>query len=117
MKFLVDAQLPVRLARVLQYVGHDTIHTKDLPRQNATPDSEINLLSIQAGRIVITKDRDFIDSFMIKQQPYKVLILTTGNINNNQLIDLFMKNLPQLAELFQQHSLIELNRDTIVVAL
>ena len=39
MKFLVDAQLPVRLARVLQSVGHDTIHTQDLPRQNATPDS------------------------------------------------------------------------------
>ncbi|WP_333156796.1 DUF5615 family PIN-like protein [Microcoleus sp. B9-D4] len=63
----------------------------------------------------MTKDRDFLDSFMIKQQPYKLLILTTGNINNNQLIDLFMNNLPQLAELFQEHSLIEMNRDTIVV--
>ena len=115
MKFLVDAQLPVRLACVLQSVGHDTIHTQDLPRQNATPDSEINLLSIQESRIVITKDRDFLDSFMISQQPDKLLILTTGNINNNQLIDLFVKNLPQLAELFQQHSLIEMNRDTIVV--
>lgn len=115
MKFLVDAQLPLRLARVLQSAGGDTIHTKDLPRRNATPDSEINLLSIQESRIVITKDRDFLDSFMIKQQPYKLLILTTGNINNNQLIDLFMNNFPQLAELFQEHSLIEMNRDTIVV--
>jgi predicted nuclease of predicted toxin-antitoxin system len=115
MKFLVDAQLPVRLARVLQSAGWDTIHTQDLPRRNATPDSEINFLSIQESRIVITKDRDFLDSFMIKQQPYKLLILTTGNINNNQLVDLFMNNLPQLAELFQEHSLIEMNRDTIVV--
>jgi predicted nuclease of predicted toxin-antitoxin system len=115
MKFLVDAQLPLRLARVLQSAGCDTIHTKDLPRRNATPDSEINLLSIQESRIVITKDRDFLDSFIIKQQPYKLLILTTGNINNNQLIDLFMNNLPQLAELFQEHYLIEMNRDTIVV--
>ena len=115
MKFLVDAQLPLRLARVLQSAGCDTIHTKDLPRRNATPDSEINWLSIQESRIVITKDRDFIDSFMIQQQPYKLLILTTGNINNNQLIDLFMNNLPQLAELFQEHLLIEMNRDTIVV--
>ena len=115
MKFLVDAQLPVRLARVLQSAGCDTIHTKDLPRRNATPDWEINWLSIQESTIVITKDRDFIDSFTIQQQPYKLLILTTGNINNNQLIDIFMNNLPQLAELFQEHSLIEMNRDTIVV--
>jgi predicted nuclease of predicted toxin-antitoxin system len=42
MKFLVDAQLPLRLARVLQSAGCDTIHTKDLPRRNTTPDSEIN---------------------------------------------------------------------------
>ncbi|MEG4507020.1 DUF5615 family PIN-like protein [Microcoleus sp. F6_B4] len=115
MKILVDAQLPVRLARVLQSAGCDAIHTKDLPRRNATPDSEINLVSIQESRIVITKDRDFLDSFMIKQQPYKLLILTTGNINNNQLIDLFMKNLLQLGELFQEHSLIEMNCDTIVL--
>ena len=106
MKFLVDAQLPLPLAHVLQSAGCDTIHTKDLPRRNATPDSEINWLSIQESRIVITKDRHFIDSFMIQQQPYKLLILTTGNINNNQLIDLFMNNLPQFAELFQEHSLI-----------
>lgn len=33
MKFLVDAQLPLRLARVLQSAGCDTIHTKDLPRR------------------------------------------------------------------------------------
>ena len=65
--------------------------------------------------MVIAKDRYFIDSFIIQQPPYKLLILTTGNINNNQLIDLFMNNLPQLAELFQEHSLIEMNRDTIVV--
>jgi predicted nuclease of predicted toxin-antitoxin system len=65
--------------------------------------------------MVIAKDRYFLDSFIIKQQAYKLLILTTGNINNNQFIDLFMNNLPQLAELFQEHSLIEMNRDRIVV--
>jgi predicted nuclease of predicted toxin-antitoxin system len=61
---LVDAHLPLRLARVLQSAGCDTIHTKDLPRRNATPDSEINLLSIQEIRIVITKDSEFLVSIM-----------------------------------------------------
>ncbi|MEH1991726.1 DUF5615 family PIN-like protein [Nostoc sp.] len=32
MKFIVDAQLPVRLARFLKTSGYDTIHTRDLPR-------------------------------------------------------------------------------------
>ncbi len=33
MKFLVDAQLPVRLARFLKTSSYDTIHTRDLPRE------------------------------------------------------------------------------------
>jgi predicted nuclease of predicted toxin-antitoxin system len=64
MKFLIDAQLPVRLSLFLQTAGYDTIHTRDLPQQNATPDTEVNTISIQESRIVITKDSDFLDSFL-----------------------------------------------------
>ncbi len=46
MKFLIDAQLPVRLSLFLQRAGYDTIHTRDLPQQNATPDTEVNTISI-----------------------------------------------------------------------
>jgi predicted nuclease of predicted toxin-antitoxin system len=46
MKFIVDAQLPRRLARFLEASGYDAIHTLDLPEQNATADSTINALSI-----------------------------------------------------------------------
>lgn len=45
MKFLVDAQLPIRLARFLQASGYDTLHTRDLPQQNETSDSQINEIS------------------------------------------------------------------------
>ena len=38
MKFLIDAQLPVRLSQFIKTAGYDTIHTRDLPQQNATPD-------------------------------------------------------------------------------
>jgi predicted nuclease of predicted toxin-antitoxin system len=31
MKFLVDAQLPVKLAQLLRQKGYNTIHTKELP--------------------------------------------------------------------------------------
>ncbi len=115
MKFLVDAQLPVRLARFLQGAGYDTIHTRDLPLKNATPDTEVNAISIQESRIVITKDSDFLDSFLIHQEPYKLLLVTTGNITNAELEALFQSNLPQLIQLFSQHSLIEMSRDAMIV--
>ncbi len=63
----------------------------------------------------MTKDRDFLDSFLLRQQPYKLLLVTTGNITNSELVELFAKNLSQLADLFEQYSLIEINRDDIIV--
>jgi predicted nuclease of predicted toxin-antitoxin system len=115
MKFVVDAQLPKRLARFLQAAGHDTLHTSDLPQQNATPDSGINRLSMQQERIVITKDGDFVDSFLTIQQPYKLLLITTGNIKNSELEVLIADNLAAIIALLSQHSYIELSRDMIIV--
>ena len=115
MKFLVDAQLPVRLARFLQKAGYDTLHTRDLAQQNATPDLEINLLSLQQSRILITKDTDFVNSFLTVQQPYKLLLITTGNIKNSELETVFTQNLHQLVELLKQYSYLEMSRDTIIV--
>ena len=89
MKFLIDAQLPMRLARLLQLAGYDTIHTLNLPQKNSTSDNEINSFSILDNRIVVSKDRDFMDSFLIQQKPYKLLLITTGNISNNELLNLF----------------------------
>jgi predicted nuclease of predicted toxin-antitoxin system len=114
-KFLIDAQLPKRLSRLLQAAGYDAVHTRDLPLQNATPDEAINKLSVQEQRILISKDTDFYNSFLLRQQPYKLLQVTTGNITNQELEALFVANLPHLIELFQQHSLIELSRNEITV--
>jgi predicted nuclease of predicted toxin-antitoxin system len=115
MKFIVDAQLPRRLAKFLQDAGYDVFHTSDLLQQNATPDSSINTLSMQQERVVITKDSDFVDSFLTIQQPYKLLLVTTGNIRNSELEMLFAKNLDVLVALLLEHSYVELSHDTIVV--
>ena len=49
MKFLVDAQLPLRIARFLQLSSYDTLHTKDLKLGNSTPDSAINDIAVAKG--------------------------------------------------------------------
>lgn len=114
MKFIVDAQLPKRLSLFLQSEGYDCLHTQDLPNGNATSDTDINELSIQEERIVITKDADFVQSFLLQQKPHKLLLVATGNIKNSVLESLFKRNLEQLAELFKTHRYIELGRDAIV---
>jgi predicted nuclease of predicted toxin-antitoxin system len=115
MKFIVDAQLPKRLARFLQSEGYDAVHTLDLPQQNATPDAMITSISIEQQRIVITKDTDFVESFLLQGKPYKLILIGTGNIKNTELESLIAANLQQLVELINVHFYLELNRSGIVV--
>ncbi len=115
MKFLVDAQLPRRLAQFLQNAGYDTLHTRDLPDDNATSDTAINTLSIAEQRVVITKDADFVQSFLLQGQPYKLLLVATGNIKNTDLEALFQQYLSQLVDLLETHHYIELGRDAVII--
>ncbi|MGI8493846.1 MAG: DUF5615 family PIN-like protein [Pyrinomonadaceae bacterium] len=115
MKFIVDAQLPKSLARFLSGRGFDAIHTLNLPRRNLTDDREINRLSLEEYRIVISKDSDFYNSYNFRKEPYKLLYLTTGNISTKDLLNPFDKNLLLIIHTLQSGSVVELSRKNIIV--
>ena len=96
MRFLIDAQLPKRLARRLGELGHDAIHTLDLLAKNRTPDQVVIGVATAEDRIAVTKDRDFVDSFILRREPPRLLWLTTGNLSNDKLLELFAATLPHL---------------------
>ncbi|MGM3306932.1 DUF5615 family PIN-like protein [Anabaena sp. WFMT] len=75
----------------------------------------MNKLSILEQRIVITKDKDFLDSFLIKQEPYKLLLITTGNISNKQIEQLSLQNITQIIELFLTYDFLEMTRDSLII--
>lgn len=114
MKFLVDAQLPRRLARFLQREGHDAIHTLDLPQRNRTKDPVILTVAEDEARIVITKDADFVDTYILSRRPSRLLVVTTGNISNQELELLFVAALPQIIAAFRHHSYVELSRSALI---
>jgi predicted nuclease of predicted toxin-antitoxin system len=58
MKFLLDQNLPVVLAKWLEGRGHEAEHVKRLRLQEAD-DLDIAGLAVRTGSIVITKDGDF----------------------------------------------------------
>ena len=115
MNFLFDAQLPRRLAVCLREQGHDTIHTLDLPRANKTHDQEINELSVRESRVVVTKDSDFVDSLILRGQPWKLLLVTTGNIRNSDLEALFLANLGKLLNGLALYDYVELSRSAVIL--
>jgi predicted nuclease of predicted toxin-antitoxin system len=105
--FLVDAHLPRRIARRLQEAGHDTCHTLDLPNGNQTPDAEINTISLREQGVVITKDADFVNSFSLKHEPYKLLLISTGNIKNADLETLLLTHLSSMVAAFAAYDFLD----------
>lgn len=115
MKFLVDAQLPYRLVDLLRGAGLDTVHTLDLKLGNRTPDGVINELSVAEQRVVVTKDTDFVDSFVLAGVPWKLLLVATGNIPNSELEAMFQANLTTIVDGFSHVSFIEINRTSVIL--
>ena len=100
-KFIVDAQLPYSLAEMLMRKGFDVIHTDDLQNKERTSDNEIRIMAKEKNRIVITKDNDFFDSYILNKSPSRLLLISTGNIINKHLFVLFEKNLHLITAYFQ----------------
>ena len=114
MRFLIDAQLPRRLAAQLRQAGFKVTHTLDLPEGNRTTDQALINLSLAEQAILVTKDSDFVGSFLLKGEPWKLLLVSTGNIRNDELLTLFRLNIDQLADSFETFHFIELNRTNMI---
>jgi len=114
MKFLVDAHLPPGLCSLLARRGHDAIHTLNLPGQNATKDREINQISLDQQRVVISKDTDFFYSHLLQGRPWKLLLIKTGNLSTKELFALFERNMPAIESALQDCTLVEVDRLTVI---
>lgn len=115
MKFLVDAQLPKRFCVWLTDAGHDALHTLELPHGNRTTDGEILEVAERAQCIVVTKDDDFVQSFLIAGRPAKLLLVSTGNIANNKLELIVRGHIHEIARAFESASFVELGQESLTV--
>ncbi len=115
MKFLVDAQLPRRFCTWIAAAGHEAKHTLDLPLRNRTTDNDIVDIAVREDRIVVTKDDDFVQSFLVNARPPRLLLVATGNTSNPELEKLMHSNLGAIVNAFESHRFIELGKDLIAI--
>ncbi|WP_373515691.1 DUF5615 family PIN-like protein [Persicitalea sp.] len=95
--------------------GHDVVHVSALLTNTRIPDGYICERSMAESRVVISKDSDFFNTYLFKKQPYKLLYITTGNLRNRPLLDLFRSSLTQLLGTLENANVVELNQTTIRV--
>jgi predicted nuclease of predicted toxin-antitoxin system len=114
-KFLIDAQLPARLAQFLNRAGHDAVHTAGLPHGNRSTDSQVAQHADVEDRVVVTKDQDFRDGHLLGRSPRKLLVVTTGNITNDALLSLFELHLDAIVSALGEADFVELTQDALAL--
>jgi predicted nuclease of predicted toxin-antitoxin system len=100
LKFIIDTQLPPKLAKFLTEKGCDAIHTTFFPDGHLLQDKEIREIAVRENRIIITKDSDFFDGYLAHGAPPKVLLLQFGNIKNEELLTFFDNEISNIKALF-----------------
>jgi predicted nuclease of predicted toxin-antitoxin system len=113
--FLVDAQLPRRLVAWFVANGHDAKHTLDMPDANRSSDDQVIVLADLEQRVVVSKDADFVDSHLLHDRPAKLLLVSTGNISNDDLELLLALLLPDIVREFANHDFLEIGRTGVII--
>lgn len=114
MKFLVDAQLPARLARALTKAGHDAKHTTHLPDGNHSSDADVMAFADADDRVVVSKDADFRISHQLRGRPRRLLVVAMGNVTNNDLLAAFEAHLDVIVAAFDDADRVEMRTTQIV---
>jgi len=60
---------------------------------------------------------DFYDNFLIRLEPHKLIYLTTGNISNKKLLQLFNNNFELIIEKIELNQVIEITDKSIITIL
>lgn len=97
-RFIVDANLPLALARQLVAEGFDCLHVADLGSV-ARPDPEIWRLAETQSRTIISRDGDFATFSIVRPSGPAVVWVRMGNVRKRVLLDRFQRELPAILAL------------------
>ena len=70
---------------------------------------------MREGRVVVTKNTDFVTSFLLRSVPPKLLLISTGNISNDALSRLIAANLTALENALAKNDFVELSVSAITI--
>ena len=97
MKFLVDNQLPVALARYLTSRGYECEHVEDAHLDRAS-DAEIWQYASQRGCVVVSKDEDFLYLAGRAETAARLVWVRLGNCRTGALLEAFERLWPRVEQ-------------------
>jgi len=110
MRYIIDAQLPPSLARMIVSLGGEAKHVLELDMLEAS-DSVIWDLALSEGYVIITKDEDFAKRLKQSKVAPPIVWLRVGNVGRKALLDWFKPLYSQIEnQLKNGENLIEVRR-------
>ena len=117
MRFLCDVHISYKIKKFIQGIGPYCIHINEILLQDRTIDHDRAAYCNEKDLILITKDEDFLDSYLLERSPAKLIKIHLGNISTQKLINIIDKTLPLIKELQDRKSfLVELYKHRIEVS-
>lgn len=112
MKFLCDVHISFRMKNHLVSLSFDALHVNNMPDKWHTKDADISAFADEHDLIVITKDVDFRNAYLIRKTPKKLVKISLGNIANDELIKSFERHLDFISQLDKKGGfLVELDKE------
>lgn len=116
MKVLCDVHIAKKVCTFFQNNGIESVHVNDILDSWYTSDNKISEYADTHGYTVVSKDKDFKNSHLLKKGPKRLLSINLGNISTTKLIALLEANLDLLKEKFKLDiCYLELGTDTIII--
>lgn len=113
-KFIIDENITPELCSIFRaaaLLAHHVNALKSHSKQQIK-DDQIRHLSLFKGYIVVTKDDDFVKSFVSRKVPEKVVFLH-GLDKKKDLLSCMQAHVASLPSLLKQHDFIEVNASGI----
>lgn len=117
MRLLCDVHISYRIVNFLKQYADQVIHVNNILDKWYTTDQAICTYADSHDFIVISKDKDFKHSHLVRLSPKKLLLVSLGNLSNEQLISTLASAISVLEEENKKPSFfIELNNEFVLRA-
>jgi predicted nuclease of predicted toxin-antitoxin system len=87
MEFLCDVHISIKIAKFIEDLGFKCEHVNRILNKWNTTDDEIISYIDKKDLILITKDQDFRNSFLLNSKPKKLIKVDLGNIKRKAIGD------------------------------
>lgn len=98
------------LVNVLIGKGYEATHVTTLSTDRRVSDSLIVQQSSGGEFVIVTKDVDFLNSYLVKGLPKEIIYVATGNIKNRELLSLFRQHILEITYQLDVYNVVEINK-------